>query len=180
MIIIKKQTSAVPSRVNNCVGFSNYKYFVLFLAYASIYCAVICATVVQYFIKFWTVSGKNILFLLFCHQLSCECFSFFLSIGGQTTVAHAGRKNQIYGIHHAGVFCFFYRVSIGSCWCIKSVNYHHELHFYTHVTRSESRGLSSGSCILQYFPDGVTIEKKHCKNTTCSVGGCSTNYLLVR
>lgn len=95
-----------PSRVNNCVGFSNYKYFVLFLAYASIYCAVICATVVQYFIKFWTVSGKNILFLLFCHQLPCECFSFFLSIGGQTTVVHAGRKNKIYGIHHAGGFFF--------------------------------------------------------------------------
>lgn len=41
------------------------------------------------------------------------------------------------------------------------MNYQHEFHVYTHVTRSESRGLSWGSCILQYFPNGVTIEKKH-------------------
>ncbi|NXL32013.1 ZDH15 Palmitoyltransferase, partial [Glaucidium brasilianum] len=60
------------SRVNNCIGFSNYKFFLLFLAYALLYCMYIAATVFKYFIKYWTVRISSSCFFL---SLVLCCFS---------------------------------------------------------------------------------------------------------
>ncbi|CAD7682313.1 unnamed protein product [Nyctereutes procyonoides] len=66
--------------VNNCIGFSNYKFFLQFLAYSVLYCLYIATTVFNYFIKYWrgelpSVRSKfHVLFLLF---VACM---FFVSL----------------------------------------------------------------------------------------------------
>eukprot|EP00069_Balaena_mysticetus_P008668 bmy_19766T0 len=71
---------SVCAMVNNCIGFSNYKFFLQFLAYSVLYCLYIATTVFSYFIKYWrgelpSVRSKfHVLFLLF---VACM---FFVSL----------------------------------------------------------------------------------------------------
>jgi hypothetical protein len=50
--------SDLSFRVNNCVGYSNYKYFVLFLLYTVLLCAWFSLTGLYDFIRAW-VSGDE-------------------------------------------------------------------------------------------------------------------------
>ncbi|KAF6778729.1 hypothetical protein AHF37_01884 [Paragonimus kellicotti] len=41
-------------KTNNCVGFHNHKYFIVFLGWGTVYCLYIVCTSAAYFFQFWT------------------------------------------------------------------------------------------------------------------------------
>ncbi|KAB0796504.1 hypothetical protein PPYR_10565 [Photinus pyralis] len=82
--------------INNCVGFTNYKYFVLFLCYSLAYCLFITATTAQYFVRYWTGKSSQghfqILFLFFVgitftmSLVTLTGYHFYLTAHNRTTL----------------------------------------------------------------------------------------------
>ncbi|XP_047126260.1 palmitoyltransferase ZDHHC20-B isoform X1 [Hydra vulgaris] len=71
--------------VNNCIGWGNYKYFILFLFYAILFTMYVALSSLKYFIQFWTAhsskksnSDLHILFLFFVSAMfSVSLWSLF-------------------------------------------------------------------------------------------------------
>jgi hypothetical protein len=84
--------------INNCVSFTNYKFFLLFLGYALFYCIYVSLTSLPYFIDFWRGSLKegmgrfHILFLFFVaimfgvSLVSLFCYHCYLVSENRTTL----------------------------------------------------------------------------------------------
>ena len=48
------------NRVNNCVAFQNYKFFILFLGYAVLYCLYVALSTLKYFLLYWSSEDQGL------------------------------------------------------------------------------------------------------------------------
>uniref|UniRef100_A0A452IA23 Palmitoyltransferase n=1 Tax=Gopherus agassizii TaxID=38772 RepID=A0A452IA23_9SAUR len=96
--------------VNNCVGFSNYKFFLLFLMYSLLYCMYIAATVFKYVIKYWTdelTNGRSkfhVLFLLFVAVMFFVSLMFLFGYHCWLVSRNRSTLGKIPCVHHKAMF----------------------------------------------------------------------------
>ncbi|XP_063721152.1 palmitoyltransferase ZDHHC20-B-like [Symsagittifera roscoffensis] len=88
--------------VNNCVGFHNYKFFILFLFYATVYCLYVTLTDMPFFVMYWQLKRHNddislghrmqVIFLglvaamFILGVLSLLCYHIYLLLNNKTTI----------------------------------------------------------------------------------------------
>ncbi|XP_053615819.1 palmitoyltransferase ZDHHC2 isoform X2 [Plodia interpunctella] len=98
--------------VNNCVCYHNYKFFMLFLGYALLYCIFIMGTCLPYFIKFWKIYQEYK--LAHCDRLidtgnfTKQCIDMLNGDFG--TAANAGRYHIVFAFFVSLMFA----ISLGS------------------------------------------------------------------
>ena len=126
--------------VNNCIGFGNYKFFLLFVTYGYAYCIFLIATTLSYTIGFWTegldedgnrIGSIHILFLFFVSSVfflflsSLFWYHLFLLFFNRSTLeqfrtpvfVNCGAEKKSY---HLGKMANFRQVfgSIPFQWCL--------------------------------------------------------------
>lgn len=78
--------------INNCIGFNNYKFFVLYLGYSLMYTMYIALTSIEYVIRFWHAGKFLIQFLFFVSLMfaisliSLFCYHCYLVLHNRTTL----------------------------------------------------------------------------------------------
>jgi hypothetical protein len=55
---IRNDLMVFYSRTNSCISYANYKFFILFLGWALVFCTYVAGTSLEYFIQFWQVKQR--------------------------------------------------------------------------------------------------------------------------
>jgi hypothetical protein len=94
--------------VNNCVNYTNYKYFILFLGYSLVYCLYVALTTMPFFVQFWRVSAYKTECCMDFQIISIYSFFFFANQPiGWTWKWNGSFSYIIFNISGSNVCCEF-------------------------------------------------------------------------